>query len=80
MEKVINCIDPENNGSSEIGDFVKCVECEKTMITDIGLEHCPLCGEFDKLMWVNDDYREITIKELIKMGYEVIPEIEIRIK
>jgi len=58
MIKVKNMVTEQNN-SFEYGDFVKCVECENIMITDIGIDHCPECGKHDSMIWTEEGFTDI---------------------
>jgi rRNA maturation endonuclease Nob1 len=57
-----NFVVPENN-QSEFAEYVQCIACKKIMITDLGLEHCPSCGEFDSLMWVDENNKIVKIAD-----------------
>jgi rubrerythrin len=69
--KVKNMINLENNNYSNVGDFVKCLNCNEIMLTDIGLDHCPSCGIHDSLFWIDKEHQEATEEDLIVLGYEI---------
>lgn len=52
------------------GDFIKCVDCEGLMLTELGAEKCSLCGS-ENLLWVDDDHKECCIEDLKHLGYKV---------
>lgn len=54
----------------DIGDFVKCVDCDALMLLPRGADRCPHCGETD-LMWVNEENPETTASDLKDLGYTI---------
>lgn len=47
------------NISPDLGDFVTCCNCGKTMLVNIGTDSCPECEEH-ALMWTDRDIRKLT--------------------
>ena len=47
------------NISLDKGDFVRCVNCGRLMLVDVGETFCPECCK-DNLMWVSDNKEEIS--------------------
>lgn len=47
-----------DNVSTELGDFISCCNCGKTMLVNIGTKKCPECDE-KTLAWVDEDEQEV---------------------
>jgi hypothetical protein len=58
------------------GDWVKCNNCDKTMLLPVGSEVCPCCHAEGCLTWVNDEHQEAFTKDL-KSRYRIISEDKI---
>ena len=66
----------ELHAFTDFGDWVKCNNCDKTMLLPVGSEACPYCHTEGCLTWVNDKYQEAFSKDL-KSQYRIISEDEI---
>lgn len=53
------------------GDFVRCMDCGKLMLIELGGTACKECKS-ENLKWYDEDKPEWTIEELEKNGFEVI--------
>lgn len=67
---------PELHAFTDFGDWVKCNNCDKTMLLPVGSEVCPCCHTEGCLTWVNDEHQEAFSKDL-KSEYRIISEDEI---
>ena len=47
------------NSSLESGDFVKCCNCGRTMLVNIGTGACPECDE-KSLIWADEENEEVS--------------------
>ena len=54
----------------EIGHFLKCTDCGRLQLISKGKNVCGKCTS-KKLVWVNDDKKEVTPKDLEEMGYDL---------
>ena len=63
---VLYKVSGDNQG--EHGDFVKCVNCGKLMLVNIGEDNCPECGK-ESLVFVDNDNPEYTRFQLEELGY-----------
>lgn len=66
----------ELHAFTDFGDWVKCNNCDKTMLLPVGSEVCPCCHTEGCLTWVNDEHQEAFSKDL-KSKYRIISEDEI---
>lgn len=66
----------ELHAFTDFGDWVKCNNCDKTMLLPVGSEVCPCCHTEGCLTWVNDEHQEAFTKDL-KSRYRIISEDEI---
>lgn len=48
----------------EIGDYVQCIMCSKTMVINIGVEVCPSCNKEGYLSWVDTNKQELYLNEM----------------
>ena len=59
---------------NEIGDFIKCCNCETVMVTDVGYDgECPICNRNDCYMWFNKEQQEVYVNDIniinLKLDY-----------
>ena len=47
------------NSSLNLGDFVSCCNCGRTMLVNIGTNKCPECDE-GSLVWEDKDNQEVS--------------------
>lgn len=47
------------NPSLECGDFVRCLNCGRTMFVNVGTTICPECDE-DILIWKDENNQEVS--------------------
>lgn len=47
------------NSSLNLGDFVSCCNCGRTMLVNIGTNKCPECDE-ESLVWEDKDNQEVS--------------------
>lgn len=47
------------NSSLNLGDFVSCCNCGRTMLVNIGTNKCPECDE-ESLVWEDKDSQEVS--------------------
>lgn len=55
------------------GDFVRCSDCGKLMLMQLGGTACGNC-ESENLEWADEEHQECNVEELEQMGY-VIEEV-----
>ena len=51
------------------GDWVHCTFCDHVMLLPHGSEKCPECGKDGRLEWVDDNYPEMSKKQLQKTHF-----------
>ena len=54
----------------EVGDFLRCTDCENLILTVLGGEACDICGSHN-LSWADEKKQECTKPDLQQMGYDV---------
>lgn len=47
----------------EMGDYVRCCDCEKIMVVKCGTDDCPACGSIGTLMWASQTEHEVNVKD-----------------
>ena len=62
-----------NENTSEYCDFVKCCNCDRVMLVNLGEDICPECDCKGTLSWMEEDFEEINYDNapdiLAGMGY-----------
>lgn len=63
------------NSSVDVGDFVKCCNCGRTMFVNIGTEVCPECDEMS-LTWADEDNQEVAVDFFYNNGDYILADTE----
>lgn len=64
-----------NQSTDNLGDFVYCCNCGRTMLVDLGTQKCPKCGE-ETLMWADENNKEVDEDFFSENGDYILADIE----
>lgn len=64
-----------NQSTDNLGDFVYCCNCGRTMLVDLGTQKCPECGE-ETLMWADENNKEVDEDFFSENGDYILADIE----
>lgn len=70
-ENVVKIVPPSRLSADLVGDFVKCIECERLSLLAHGSESCLWCGS-KNTVWADEDNQEISVSDLEQQGYKTI--------
>lgn len=56
---------------NDLGDFVRCNNCDVVMLVPCGTDICPNCDTEGRLSWVDENRQEQRLSDLQSAGYTV---------